>query len=100
MQAQAGNPYRRVVFRKWRNGDVIALWPDSLHRGGYGFVMSYEHIGQHGGADYHGVVAATKPATPEEYADLLAELSGPVGYEGLHVVKRASVRCVEWPQYV
>ena len=73
----------RVIFRKWSNGDVIALFPDIDAGGGY--CSSYEHIGQHGGADYALVVAATKPAT--EYADLLAELKG-LGYDDLVIRQR------------
>jgi hypothetical protein len=82
-------PVTRVVFRKWnrKNGTVIALFPDIGHAPG--LVSSYEHVGQHGGADYSGVINHTKPATPDEYADLKKELeSAPYNYN-LRVVKRA-----------
>jgi hypothetical protein len=63
----------RTVFRKWKdNGDVIALFPDD--REPNGMIGSYEHVGQHGGADYHGVLRQTKPAMPKEYAELKHEL--------------------------
>jgi len=71
----------RVIFRKWgkRNGgDIIAILPDNPSNLGY--VMMYEHIGQHGEGDYYGVVSRTKLATPEEYQDLLAELKQ-IGYK-------------------
>ena len=66
----------KVVFRKWRTGDkgIIALFPDEP--GSPGFCMSYEHIGQHGSADYTGVIQQTTPATPAEYAALARELRG------------------------
>jgi hypothetical protein len=66
----------RVVFRKWKDGrqTVIALFPDIPEV--RGCVLSYEHIGQHGGADYTGVIHATSLATPDEYASLARELEG------------------------
>jgi len=76
-----------VVFRRWRNGDIIALFPEqAADRRGH--CDSYEHVGQHGGADYDGVVAVTRPATPAEYADLARELTT-IGYN-LRIVKRAT----------
>jgi hypothetical protein len=81
----------KVIFRKWKDdghGDIIALFPElpsDLH-GVY--CDSYEHVGQHGGADYYGVIKMTKLATPAEYASLKDELEG-MGYE-LEVLKKAS----------
>ena len=77
----------KVIFRKFRNGDVIALFPQIAGScADYGCSMqSYMHIGQHGAAD---CVTITKPAIPEEYADLKSELEG-IGYE-LKIVKRAT----------
>ena len=81
-----------VIFRKWKdNGDIIALFPyEARKRGFFGIVESYEHVGQHGDADYPLVVKATRPATPEEYADLKAELEG-LGYN-LKVMQRRQRR--------
>jgi len=79
-----------VVFRKWANGDIIALFPAeaSDYRGLY--CDSYEHNGQHGAADYTGVIARTKPASWAEYQPLKRELQGiPFEYE-LDVRRRAS----------
>ena len=76
-----------VVFRRWRafGQTVIALFPEEVDRG---FCSSFEHVGQHGSADYHGVIRKTTPATPEEYADLKKELeSQPYNYV-LHVKQR------------
>jgi hypothetical protein len=80
-----------VVFRKWRDtGGVIALFPE-LPADIHGlFCDCYEHVGQHGGADYHGVVRQTVPATPEESAALSAELNR-IGYR-LGLLGRASWR--------
>ncbi len=76
---------QRVVFRKWKsNGQVIAFFLDQVHRG---YVMSYEHIGQHGCASYPH--PQTEPATPEEYAPLLAELRS-IGYSNLKIVTRVT----------
>jgi len=76
-----------VIFRKFKEGDVIALFPtipsDYLGR----YCGSYMPIGQHSGADYDGLVMVTKLATPAEYAELLKELVQ-IGYDDLKVYKR------------
>lgn len=68
----------KVIFRKFKDGDIIALmpWIISDHRGN---CESYMHIGQHGGADYFGLLSITKLATKKEYAPLAAELRS-IGY--------------------
>lgn len=76
----------KVVFRKWKDGDIIALFPDDVNPHD-GTVTSYMHVGQHGAADYAGVIAATQPAHEQEYHDLLAELKQ-IGYKNLYPVKR------------
>jgi hypothetical protein len=74
-----------VVFRKFKEGDIIALFP-TMHEGNY-MVNSYQHVGQHGGADYAGLIQTTKSATEDEYRDLLAELVS-IGYDNLKVCSR------------
>lgn len=78
-----------VVFRKWpksEGGTVLALFP--YEQASHGLCSSYEHVGQHGGADYAGCIGRTKPAKPEEYAALKRELeSAPYHYQ-LDVRKR------------
>jgi hypothetical protein len=69
-----------TVFRVWPNGEVIALFPATAAGSQYGDCICYQHFGQHGSADYGHVVRTTRPAKPEEYADLLAELTT-VGYD-------------------
>lgn len=78
----------KVIFRKWKQGDVIALFP-GIPWSRYDYTTtSYMHTGQHGAADYAGVIAATRPAREEEYRDLLSELKS-IGYDDLHIVRRA-----------
>ena len=67
-----------VVYRVFKDqGDVIALFPDMPEY--RGMVLSYQHVGQHGLADYRGVIAATRPATAAEIAPLARELAQ-IGY--------------------
>lgn len=75
-----------VIFRIWC-GDVIALFPtrrpDSVTEP---LCMSYQHVGQHG----HASLALTqegRPATPAEYADLMAEIRSIYEAEGDCVLK-------------
>lgn len=71
-----------VVMRRWRSGSrtVIALFPYVviLGTGGAWLVSSYEHIGQHGPADYGAVIRATRPADwgDPDVAALRRELEG------------------------
>ena len=75
-----------VVFRTWRKGGtVLALFPGI--DAGNGMCQSYEHVGQHGGADYAHCIAQTRPATLAEYAELQAELCAR-GYDDLRVCRR------------
>lgn len=83
----------RVVFRKyWHDYDdrwtPIAFLPD-VEVSRPGWVMSYEHCGQHGEAcmNYY---RDTKPCEPELYAPLLKELEG-IGYR-LRIMKRITRR--------
>lgn len=63
----------KVVFRKFKEGDVIALFCGSAKDCNPGNVMSYQRIGQHGECD-RWVTRVTKAATPDEYANLKREL--------------------------
>lgn len=77
----------RVIFRKWnrRHGDgIIATLPDV--ESNLGYLIMYEHIGQHGEGDYWRLLNETTLAKPDEYADLLKELTD-IGYE-LRIMKR------------
>jgi len=79
-----------VIFRKWNRkdfkGDIIALFPydvETLE----GLVMSYQHIGQHGSADYNGCIQMTVPAKAEEFQSLKEELEY-IGYNLKVINKR------------
>jgi len=76
---------RDTKNRKVADGDVIALFPEQRWEGWC--CSSYQHVGQHGGADYSYVVSVTRPATEAEIAPLKKELEG-IGYE-LEVRKRS-----------
>ena len=79
-----------VVFRKYKTGEIIALFP-TISAGVYDqSVQSYIHFGQHGEANYNFVISKTKLATPEEYKELLDELVE-IGYINLKVYKRFRV---------
>ena len=74
----------KVVFRVWKGtsgsgfkDQVIALFPGIDE--GNGFCSSYEHVGQHGGADYQSVIRRTRPAAPFEIELLKQELEK-IGY--------------------
>ena len=75
----------KVIFRKYKDGEVIALMPEEEWSDGC--VTSYLHIGQHAEADYNKVIRDTKPATVDEYASLYNELKR-VGYLRLQVIQR------------
>lgn len=79
----------RVVFRKWKDtGDILALFPDLPNDPEGMCCMSYEHVGQHGGATYSHCIEKTVPVTEEEYASLKEELeSDPYNYN-LKVFRR------------
>lgn len=68
-----------TIFRKYRNGDVIALFPFELGDMSPATCLSYTNIGQHGSANDSNVVSQTKLATKTEYAPLKAELER-IGY--------------------
>jgi hypothetical protein len=78
-----------VIFRKFRNGEIIALFP--FHAGnndGY-TCQSFIHVGQHGSADPHLVMRMTRPATEDEANDLIVELtSAPYNYPPLRILHR------------
>lgn len=69
----------KVIFRIFKQGDVLALFPEEKETRP-GEVLSYQHIGQHGAADYGHCIRITRPASVEEYAPLKRELES-LGYE-------------------
>jgi len=79
-----------VVFRKWADADVIALFPELPADIDGTFCDAYEHVGQHGGADYHGVIENSMPASAMEASRLAKELEM-IGYQ-LRPIRRATWR--------
>lgn len=77
----------KVVFRKFNDGQVIALFQEPCDDRGN--ITSYMHIGQHAPASRF-IVHDTKPANPEEYADLHAELLR-IGYD-LEIRKKLNIK--------
>ncbi len=78
----------KVVFRKWKDGEIIALFPyEPWNHYGH-MTTSYMHIGQHGAADYAGVISQTSIPCEHEYQKLLNELRS-IGYNDLQILKRA-----------
>lgn len=70
-----------VIFRKWRDGDVIALFPCEPGDPSPATCSSYMRVGQHGAANPQHVILATRAAKPVEYRDLQQELeAAPYGY--------------------
>lgn len=80
-----------VIFRKYpnsRGGEVVALLPEEPASEDGRTCTCYVHVGQHGEADPSHVINTTRPATPEEYADLKAELeAAPYNYR-LRICRR------------
>ena len=76
----------RAVFRKYPDGQIIALFPD-IPWSEDGSVTSYMHVGQHGAAYYKQVIDSTTPAREGDYSALLEELET-IGYDNLRIVKR------------
>lgn len=81
-------PEERVVFRKFKDGEVIALFPDQ-YSPRTGMIGSYMHNGQHSDTQPH--VGDTTPAEYHQYHDLYMELKRQ-GYKNLKVVTRLNVK--------
>ena len=75
----------KVIFRQWKNGDIIALFPEvACDILGYN-CQSYMQVGQHGAASPD-LVVDTKPVKNEDYTNLFNELTV-LGYD-LKIVKK------------
>ena len=59
-----------------------AEWMGQIHN------FLHAALGQHGAADYAGVIAMTRPAHEKEYRNPLSELRA-IGYDDLHIMRRA-----------
>lgn len=71
----------KVIFRvhnvKGEEPEVIAFLPE-LPGSPYWLTgcLCYAHLGQHSNGTFNYYYESTRPATPDEYADLLSELQG------------------------
>ena len=80
----------KVTFRKEKNGNILAVfghlwaWWDTL-------LTAYTRNEQHTAIDLEYYRHKTTPATPEEYAPILAELRA-AGYDDLQIVHRLPLR--------
>lgn len=75
-----------VIFRKFKDGSIIALFPTLPGTRDPYTCDSYMHIGQHGSASPD-IISITSPADITEYSDLLSELKS-LGYNDLTVRKK------------
>lgn len=67
-----------VIFRKFKDGDIIAIFPELNGTNDLFTMSSYMHVGQHGSCD-DSLMYKTKPATADEYQPLYNELES-IGY--------------------
>lgn len=74
-----------VIFRKWANGDVIAVFPAEVADQCADHCMSYEHVGQHGACSVD-IAQMTSPCNESDYQPLYKELTS-IGYD-LKIVSR------------
>jgi hypothetical protein len=75
-----------VMFRREAGGGVLAVFPYLDEEDGC--VACYAHLGQHAATTWRYVTRGTRPAAPDEYASLKAELEGAPYRYRLIVVKR------------
>lgn len=79
------NSTTKVIFRKYPDGELVALFPELPATPDPSFCLSYSRIGQHSTATPD-LVRTTKRATESEAASLKTELER-IGYT-LRVLKR------------
>lgn len=77
-----------VIFRKFKDGDIIALFPYDIQSRD-GLIGSYMHVGQHSAATLN-LIRETKLATAQEYNALKHELMS-LGYK-VKVISRVNNR--------
>lgn len=71
-----------VIFRRWPDGSIIALFPSIPTSYTGRFCQSYERLGGRSVASYLDVISRTTPASPKEYDALRRELeSEPYNYQ-------------------
>jgi len=78
----------KVIFRKFKDGEIIALFPELPGDNSVLNCLNYMAIGQHGSGTAS--LADTKPALPEEYQSVFNELYQ-IGYR-MKVISRFTYR--------
>ena len=68
-----------VLFRRFA-GEVVALLPGFAGSPTLFECACYAHMGQHGSAHLGHVMRMSRPATPDEYASLMQEMTA-LGYD-------------------
>ena len=80
----------KVVFRKFDNGEIIAMFPQFTNKRNYR-IDSYMHIGQHAECDPM-IVHDTKLATENEYESLLKEIQSIYHDYDIRVMKKLNIK--------
>jgi hypothetical protein len=76
-----------VIFRREKDGTVIAFFPTILADPNIGNCLCYCHIGQHCAASKEFYQKDTRSASPYEYRELFTELVER-GYSDLQIVQK------------
>lgn len=76
----------RIAFRKFEDGEVIAIFLEIYWDYEQKDLMSYMHTGQHGACSPL-LLKELEVATSAEYSSLLQELCDLVGYKNIEIVE-------------
>lgn len=82
----------KVVFRKFDNDEIIALFPEITFGYPHYKMMSYMSIGQHYEVDHHAIIQQTKLATEDEYKTLLKEIEKVYHEYEIKVMKKINIK--------
>lgn len=80
-----------IIFRKFKDGEIIAFFPYQFWNVMKGEITSYMHVGQHGSASPE-LINELEQCTPKEYESLLNELKM-IGYENIQVINGTFENC-------
>lgn len=85
-----------TIFRRYPDGNVVALFPGLPANYSGSECVSYSTVGQHGAAHVPVVMNETLAASPDEYRDLLIELTQ-LGYViDQRRCENAAMRHIRW----
>lgn len=79
----------KVIFRKYKDGEIIALFPETIRFSSTYWIDCFTLVGEHSYADYYSTIRNTKLATENEYRNLYDILENR-GYN-LNVQKRIGI---------